>query len=83
MKNYVLLLLFLSLEFTLYAQRVKHANQLFEEMNYIESAQVYDDYLAKTEEREIEILKKAGDAHYFISEIPEALKLYTELYSIQ
>ncbi|UAB84107.1 OmpA family protein [Zunongwangia sp. SCSIO 43204] len=83
MKNYVLLLLFLSLGFTLYAQRVKHANQLFEEMNYIEAAQVYDDYLAKNDEREIETLKKAGDAHYLISEIPEALKWYTELYSIQ
>ena len=83
MKNYILLLFFLSLGVTLQAQRLKHADQLFEEMNYIEAAKVYDDYLAKTDEREIETLKKAGDAHYLISEIPEALKWYTELYSIQ
>ena len=83
MTNYYIVSIFLILGISLQAQRVKHADQLFEEMNYIEAAKVYDDYLEKTDKREIETLKNAGDAHYFISKIPQALKWYAQLYKIQ
>ena len=49
MKNYYIVSIFLILGISLQAQRVKHADQLFEEMNYIEAAKVYDDYLEKTD----------------------------------
>ncbi len=83
MNRYSLLFLAIFATNCIYAQSVNHANQLFEEMNYTEAAKVYEDYIAKTGDEDISVLKRAGDSHYYLNENEGALKWYEKLYQIQ
>ncbi|MFL1896290.1 OmpA family protein [Aquimarina sp. 2-A2] len=64
-----------------YAQRqYKRADNLFERMEYIEAAAAYE-AIIQNGDRSSDILKKAGDAHYFNTNMEAAHRWYDMLVS--
>lgn len=60
---------------------IKRADDYFNKMWYAEAAKLYELALSKNDQDySIDILKKAGDAHYFNTDMEKAYKWYNLLY---
>jgi len=60
---------------------VKRAEEYFDKMWYAEAAKLYEQVLSKGEKSySYDVLKKAGDAHYFNTDMENAYKWYHMLY---
>lgn len=61
---------------------IKRADEYFDKMWYAEAAKLYEQALSKGEKSySYEVLKKAGDAHYFNTDMENAYKWYNILYT--
>ncbi|WP_340158909.1 SPOR domain-containing protein, partial [uncultured Maribacter sp.] len=61
---------------------VKRADEYFDKMWYAEAARLYEQALSKGEKSySYDVLKKAGDAHYFNTDMENAYKWYNILYT--
>ncbi|MDF4220191.1 OmpA family protein [Maribacter sp. M208] len=61
---------------------IKRADEYFDKMWYAEAAKIYEQALSKGEKAyTYEVLKKAGDAHYFNTDMENAYKWYNILYT--
>ncbi len=94
MKNtIIILLLFCSVSFvfgqdrtpvtntkTISDSKIK-ADKLFDRMWYKEAAELYEKQISKKEDVDLELLKKAGDAHFFNTDMENAHKYYDQLIS--
>lgn len=61
---------------------IKRADEYFDKMWYAEAAKIYEQALAKGEKAyTYDVLKKAGDAHYFNTDMENAYKWYNILYT--
>ncbi|WP_405411557.1 OmpA family protein [Maribacter sp. Asnod1-A12] len=61
---------------------VKKADEYFDKMWYAEAAKLYEQALSKGEKSySYDVLKKAGDAHYFNTDMENAYKWYNILYT--
>ncbi|HDZ04444.1 OmpA family protein [Maribacter sp.] len=61
---------------------IKRADEYFDKMWYAEAAKLYEQALSKGEKSySYEVLKKAGDAHYFNTDMENAYKWYDTLYT--
>jgi len=78
-KNITILILLFSV--TAFAQRkYKNADRLFDQMSYIEAAAAYESAIDRGD-NSMDLLQKAGDAHYFNTNMVEANKWYDLLIS--
>ena len=60
---------------------IQRADEYFNKMWYVEAAKLYELALNKNNEAyTFDVLKKAGDAHYFNTDMEKAYKWYTILY---
>ncbi|WP_291963397.1 OmpA family protein [Maribacter sp.] len=61
---------------------IKRADEYFDKMWYAEAAKIYEQALSKGEKAyTYDVLKKAGDAHYFNTDMENAYKWYNILYT--
>ena len=61
---------------------IKRADEYFYKMWYAEAAKLYEQALSKGEKAySYDVLKKAGDAHYFNTDMENAYKWYNTLYT--
>ena len=61
---------------------IKRADEYFDKMWYAEAAKLYEQALSKGEKAySYDVLKKAGDAHYFNTDMENAYKWYNTLYT--
>lgn len=61
---------------------IKRADEYFDKMWYAEAAKIYEQALSKGEKAySYDVLKKAGDAHYFNTDMENAYKWYNILYT--
>ena len=73
-KNITLLILLFSA--TIFAQKkYKNADKLFDQMRYIDAAKAYESAINRGD-NSITLLQKAGDAHYFNTDMTQANKWY-------
>lgn len=78
-KNITLLILLFSA--TVFAQKkYKNADKLFDQMRYVDAAKAYESAIDRGD-NSITLLQKAGDAHYFNTDMIQANKWYDLLIS--
>ncbi len=59
---------------------IKKADEYFNKMWYAEASKLYEEALKDKDNYSFEVLQKAGDAHYFNTNMEQAYKWYTILY---
>ncbi len=80
MRNIITTILLITFTKSYTQRQYKRADNLFERMEYIEAAAAYEDIIQKGD-RSADILKKAGDAHYFNTNMESAHRWYDVLMS--
>lgn len=69
---------------TSFAQlKLKKANKLFKEMEYVEAAKTYEEYLEKEPYPSIEAATNIADTYYFLENPRKALPWYQKLYELK
>jgi outer membrane protein OmpA-like peptidoglycan-associated protein len=62
------------------AKLIKRADEYFDKMWYAEASELYEQALQDKSNYSFEVLEKAGDSHYFNTNMEQAYKWYTILY---
>ncbi|WP_163401424.1 OmpA family protein [Flavobacterium fluviatile] len=78
MKKRILILVLLAIQAVQSQTKDKTADALFDKMNYVEAAKLYE-ILIKNGDTSKEILQRAGDAHYFNTQMQRANQWYAKL----
>lgn len=64
-------------------QKLKNADKLFKEMQYVDAAKTYEEYLEKEPNPSIEAVTNIADTYYFLDNPRKALTWYQKLYELQ
>ncbi|WP_136669425.1 OmpA family protein [Flavobacterium sp. H122] len=64
-------------------QKLKAANEMFDEMSYVEAAGLYEEYLEKDPDLSTQTITNIADTYYNLNDIRKALTWYQKLYDIQ
>lgn len=80
MKKRILLLVLFAAQMVFSQTKDKTADALFDKMYYVEAAKMYEMSIKKGDVSK-EILKRAGDAHYFNTQMQRASQWYAKLLS--
>jgi outer membrane protein OmpA-like peptidoglycan-associated protein len=80
MKRTIIILVLLAMQMIYSQTKNKSADALFDKMYYVEAAKSYEISI-KNGDTSKEILQRAGDAHYFNTEMENASKWYSKLLS--
>ncbi|MEO8515913.1 MAG: OmpA family protein [Flavobacterium sp.] len=83
MKKIITFCLLFCLTMSFAQQKLKRANNLFNEMEYVEAAKTYDEYLENESDPSIEAVTNIADTYYFLQNPRKALKWYEKLYELQ
>lgn len=83
MKKIITFCLLFCMTISFAQQKLKKANQLFKDMQYVEAAQNYEDYLEKESNPSAETIQNMADTYYFLDRSRDALTWYQKLYDLQ
>ncbi len=64
-------------------QKLKNADKLFKEMQYVDAAKTYEEYLENEPNPSIEAVTHIADTYYFLDNPRKALTWYQKLYELQ
>jgi outer membrane protein OmpA-like peptidoglycan-associated protein len=66
-----------------FAQKLLKADRRFAAFEYMEAAQLYEEYLADSKKPKAEVVTKAADSYYYINNMGSALRWYSKLYELE
>lgn len=64
-------------------QKLRAADEMFNEMSYVEAAKLYEEYLEKSPELSTQSITNIADTYYHLNDMRKALTWYQKLYDIQ
>ncbi|MFC4817011.1 OmpA family protein [Flavobacterium sp. GCM10023249] len=64
-------------------QKLKAANEMFNEMSYVDASKLYEEYAEKNSDLSVETMTNIADTYYNLNDMRKALTWYQKLYDIQ
>lgn len=83
MKKIITFCLLFCLTISFAQQKLKNADKLFKEMQYVDAAKTYEEYLEKEPNPSVETVTNIADTYYFLDNPRKALEWYQKLYELQ
>ncbi|MCL9805662.1 OmpA family protein [Flavobacterium amniphilum] len=64
-------------------QKLKAADEMFNDMSYVEASKLYEEYLEKNPDLSTQTISNIADTYYNLNDMRKALTWYQKLYDIQ